>query len=54
MGVGGLDKEFNAIFRRAFSSRVFPPELTQQLGKEVCNVTEMLMVVVTVSVVEQL
>ena len=32
MGIGGLDKEFNAIFRRAFASRVFPPELTQQLG----------------------
>ncbi|XP_035215516.1 vesicle-fusing ATPase 1-like [Stegodyphus dumicola] len=32
MGIGGLDKEFNAIFRRAFASRVFPPELVQQLG----------------------
>ena len=32
MGVGGLDKEFNAIFRRAFASRVFPPELMDQLG----------------------
>ncbi|XP_037025989.1 vesicle-fusing ATPase 1-like isoform X2 [Bradysia coprophila] len=32
MGIGGLDKEFNAIFRRAFASRVFPPELVEQLG----------------------
>lgn len=32
MGVGGLDKEFNAIFRRAFASRVFPVEIVEQLG----------------------
>jgi len=32
MGVGGLDTEFNAIFRRAFASRVFPPEIMEQLG----------------------
>ncbi len=32
MGIGGLDKEFNAIFRRAFASRVFPPEVMEQLG----------------------
>lgn len=32
MGIGGLDKEFNTIFRRAFASRVFPPEIIQQLG----------------------
>ena len=32
MGVGGLDTEFNAIFRRAFASRVFPPEVMEQLG----------------------
>lgn len=32
MGIGGLDKEFSAIFRRAFASRVFPPELVIQLG----------------------
>ncbi|XP_021938224.1 vesicle-fusing ATPase 1-like [Zootermopsis nevadensis] len=31
MGIGGLDKEFNAIFRRAFASRVFPPEIVEQL-----------------------
>lgn len=32
MGVGGLDHQFNAIFRRAFASRVFPPEVVEQLG----------------------
>jgi len=32
MGIGGLDGEFNAIFRRAFASRVFPPTLIEQLG----------------------
>ncbi|UYV72768.1 NSF [Cordylochernes scorpioides] len=32
MGIGGLDSEFSAIFRRAFASRVFPPEIIQQLG----------------------
>jgi len=32
MGIGGLDHEFNAIFRRAFASRVFPPEIMEQLG----------------------
>lgn len=33
MGIGGLDTEFNAIFRRAFASRVFPPEVVYQLGE---------------------
>lgn len=32
IGIGGLDKEFNTIFRRAFASRVFPPEVIQQLN----------------------
>lgn len=32
MGIGGLDNEFSAIFRRAFASRVFPPEIVEQLG----------------------
>ncbi|XP_067931363.1 vesicle-fusing ATPase 2-like isoform X2 [Watersipora subatra] len=32
MGIGGLDKEFSDIFRRAFASRVFPPDLVEQLG----------------------
>ncbi|CAI8035308.1 Vesicle-fusing ATPase [Geodia barretti] len=32
MGIGGLDKEFSDIFRRAFASRVFPPDVVEQLG----------------------
>ncbi|KAG9045474.1 transport between ER and Golgi ATPase protein [Tulasnella sp. UAMH 9824] len=32
MGIGGLDAEFGAIFRRAFASRVFPPGLVERLG----------------------
>ncbi|CAJ0830729.1 2780_t:CDS:2 [Entrophospora sp. SA101] len=31
-GIGGLETEFNAIFRRAFASRVFPPELAEKFG----------------------
>jgi len=38
MGIGGLDKEFNAIFRRAFASRVFPPELVEQLGTSTLSI----------------
>ncbi|XP_066965336.1 vesicle-fusing ATPase 1-like isoform X1 [Macrobrachium rosenbergii] len=32
MGIGGLDDQFIQILRRAFASRVFPPEVTEQLG----------------------
>lgn len=32
MGIGGLDKEFSTIFRRAFASRIVPPGLAEQLG----------------------
>lgn len=32
LGIGGLDKEFSDIFRRAFASRVFPPEFVEQLA----------------------
>ena len=32
MGIGGLDKEFSAIFRRAFQSRILPPGLVQNIG----------------------
>jgi len=35
MGIGGLDNQFSAIFRRAFASRVFPPEVVEQLGTDV-------------------
>lgn len=32
LGIGGLDKEFSSIFRRAFASRIFPPDLVDKLG----------------------
>lgn len=32
MGIGGLDEEFSAIFRRAFASRIFPASLVEKLG----------------------
>eukprot|EP00019_Armaparvus_languidus_P008564 CAMPEP_0168600342 /NCGR_PEP_ID=MMETSP0420-20121227/12715_1 /TAXON_ID=498008 /ORGANISM="Pessonella sp." /LENGTH=777 /DNA_ID=CAMNT_0008638391 /DNA_START=200 /DNA_END=2533 /DNA_ORIENTATION=+ len=32
MGIGGLDDEFNAIFRRAFASRIYPPAVIAKLG----------------------
>jgi vesicle-fusing ATPase len=32
MGIGGLDKEFQDIFRRAFASRVFPGHVTAKMG----------------------
>ncbi|EGC38020.1 hypothetical protein DICPUDRAFT_46059 [Dictyostelium purpureum] len=32
MGIGGLDEEFRDIFRRAFSSRIFPPAIVKKLG----------------------
>jgi len=32
LGIGGLDKEFGNIFRRAFAARVFPPHVVRDLG----------------------
>lgn len=32
LGIGGLDKEFSDIFRRAFASRIFPPSIVEKLG----------------------
>lgn len=32
LGIGGLDAQFDAIFRRAFASRVFPPAVVDRLG----------------------
>ena len=32
LGIGGLDKQFEEIFRRAFASRVFPPHVVAKLG----------------------
>merc|ERR1719203_2589508 len=32
LGIGGLDKEFGNIFRRAFAARIFPPHVIRDLG----------------------
>ncbi|KAL3916948.1 MAG: hypothetical protein SGILL_004942 [Bacillariaceae sp.] len=32
LGIGGLDSEFNKIFRRAFASRIWPSHIIQQMG----------------------
>ena len=32
MGIGGLDNQFAQIFRRAFASRIFPPDYMKRLG----------------------
>lgn len=32
MGVGGLDRQFATIFRRAFASRVYPPAFVKKMG----------------------
>jgi len=32
IGIGGLDTQFEEIFRRAFASRVYPPSIIQSLG----------------------
>ncbi|XP_018009113.1 vesicle-fusing ATPase 1-like isoform X1 [Hyalella azteca] len=32
MGIGGLDEQFVQILRRAFASRVFPPEVVDTMG----------------------
>jgi len=32
LGIGGLDKEFNEIFRRAFNSRRFPASVIDKYG----------------------
>lgn len=32
LGIGGLDVEFSAIFRRAFASRILPPGIVEKLG----------------------
>ncbi|KAF7731559.1 transport between ER and Golgi ATPase protein [Apophysomyces ossiformis] len=32
LGIGGLEAEFSAIFRRAFASRIFPPAIVEKLG----------------------
>jgi len=32
LGIGGLDNEFNRIFRRAFASRIWPSHILKQMG----------------------
>lgn len=32
LGIGGLDAEFNRIFRRAFASRIWPQHIIKQMG----------------------
>lgn len=32
LGIGGLDSQFDQLFRRAFASRVFPPHMVERLG----------------------
>lgn len=32
LGIGGLDAEFNQIFRRAFASRIWPAAIIKQMG----------------------
>lgn len=32
LGIGGLNSEFNEIFRRAFASRIFPAHITRSMG----------------------
>jgi vesicle-fusing ATPase len=33
MGIGGLDAQFKEIFRRAFASRLVPPEIMRKMGQ---------------------
>ncbi len=39
LGIGGLDSQFEQIFRRAFASRVFPPDMVERLGIRHVKVT---------------
>ena len=32
LGIGGLDSQLNHIFRRAFASRIFPPDVIKKMG----------------------
>ena len=34
LGIGGLNKEFQDIFRRAFASRVVPPDIMKKMGQK--------------------
>jgi len=37
LGIGGLDKELNIIFRRAFASRAYPPEIAELMDAKHCK-----------------
>ncbi|CAH6723646.1 vesicular-fusion protein Sec18p [[Candida] jaroonii] len=37
LGIGGLDSEFQEIFRRAFASRIINPDLVDRLGVRHCK-----------------
>ncbi|CAK9437064.1 uncharacterized protein LODBEIA_P15100 [Lodderomyces beijingensis] len=37
LGIGGLDAEFQDIFRRAFNSRILPPEIAEKLDYKHCK-----------------
>ena len=34
LGIGGLNKEFQSIFRRAFASRTIPPDFLRKMGQK--------------------
>lgn len=34
LGIGGLDEQFRTMFRRAFVSRIMPPEVVDKLGMQ--------------------
>ncbi|EGW32557.1 vesicular-fusion protein SEC18 [Spathaspora passalidarum NRRL Y-27907] len=37
LGIGGLDAEFQDIFRRAFNSRILPPDIAEKLDYKHCK-----------------
>ncbi|CUM63301.1 uncharacterized protein PRCAT00000872001 [Priceomyces carsonii] len=37
LGIGGLDDEFQDIFRRAFNSRILPPDIAEKLDYKHCK-----------------
>lgn len=37
LGIGGLDAEFQDIFRRAFNSRILPPEIAEMMDYKHCK-----------------
>lgn len=37
LGIGGLDSEFQDIFRRAFNSRILPPDIAEKLDYKHCK-----------------